>query len=180
MHPCVPPYPPVPLILAGWACSNDVEKMKRWEETVAWARINGCGDFVQIPDKDSYYVDEPTSYTVGPMGGPMYRPWDFKGKDRLPPNQVAEHIETLKYRWQEIVGPEHARVTSPLGFTGAKARRLLIQADAKVRPPWGGWTQLSAVKSERRSFTSFRASVNKAIAPHEVDHVDFITAGDAQ
>ena len=37
------------------------------------------------------------------------------------------------------------------------------------------YTYLSSVESERRTFTQFRASVNKAISPHEVDHIDFIT-----
>ncbi len=174
MHPCIPPSPPKPLILAGWAFSNDVEKMLCWEETVAWARINSCADIVEISDEDFYFVDEPTSYTVGPMGGPMYLPWDFKQKDRPPPNQVLENIEALKSRWQDIAGPELALITRPLVFTGAKSRRLLVQAHATARPPWGDWSQLSAVESERRTFTFFRSSINRAIAPYEVDHVDFV------
>lgn len=180
MRPCVPPSPPKPLILTGWVYSNDVEKMRRWEETVAWAISNGCANIVEIPDQDFYYVEKPTSYAVGPLGGPMYRPWDFKAKDRPPPHQVLEHLEALRSRWRDIAGPELARITRPLVFTGAKARRLLVQADAGARPPWGGWSQLSAVESERRTFTCFRASINRAIAPFEVDHVDFITEGHAE
>lgn len=174
MHPCIPPSPPKPLILAGWAYSNDVEKMLRWEETLAWARINGCADIVEISDEDFYFVDEPTSYTVGPLGGPMYLPWDFKQKDRPPTNQVLDNIEALKSRWQDIAGPELGLITRPLMFTGAKARRLLVQANATARPPWGDWSHLSAVESKRRTFTLFRSSINKAIAPYEVDHVDFV------
>jgi len=180
MHPCIPPSPPNPLILAGWSYSNDVEKMLRWEETVAWARINGCADIVEISDQDFYYVDEPSTYSVGPLGGPLYLPWDFQAKNRLPPNQVAEYIEALKSRWQDTVGPELALITRPIVFTGTKARRLLVQADAAARPPWGGWSHLSAMESERRTFTCFRASINKVIAPHKVDHVDFITEGHAE
>ena len=175
MHQCIPPFPPKPLILAGWAYSNDVEKMRCWEKTVAWARINGCADIVEISDQDFYFVDEPTSYTVGPMGGPMYRPWDFEQKDRPPPNQVLENIETLKSRWLDIAGPELALITRPLVFTGAKARRLLVKAHATARPPWGDWSHLSAVESERRTFTFLRSSINRAIAPYAVDHVDFVT-----
>ena len=37
------PPPPVPLILAGWAYSNDVEKRSRWQETLAWADHHGLG-----------------------------------------------------------------------------------------------------------------------------------------
>jgi hypothetical protein len=177
MRTCIPPSPPKPLILAGWTYSNDVEKLRRWEETVAWARINGCDDILEISDQDFYCVDEPTSYTLGPLGGPMYRPWDFKAKDRPPPNLVIEHIETLKSRWQDIASPELSLITRPFMFTGTKARRLLVHANASAHPPWGGWSHLSAVESERRTFTNFRSSINKAIYPFEVDHVDFITDG---
>ncbi len=179
-HLCTPPSPPKPLILAGWAYSNDVEKMRRWEETVTWATSNGCLDLIRISDEDFHYVDEPTSYTVGPLGGPMYRPWDFKEKARPPLSRLAEHLQTLKSHWQDIAGPELAKITSPLAFTGMKARRLLVQTDDTARPPWGGWSHLSAVESERRTFTQFRASVNKAVAPHEIDHVDFTVKGHAE
>jgi hypothetical protein len=70
-HPCTPPYPPTPLILAGWAYSNDVEKMRRWQETVAWASNNGCAGLVEVPGEDFCYVEEPASYTAGPLGGPV-------------------------------------------------------------------------------------------------------------
>lgn len=176
-HQCVPSVPPSPLILAGWAYSNDTEKLRRWEETVTWAIRNGCPDLVAVLDEDFYCVDEPASNTVGPLGGPMYRPWDFEAKERPSPEQLAAHLTTLTSRWQEIVGPELGRATRPLAFSGVKARRLLVQVDAAVSPPWGGWSHLSAVESERWLFTRFRASINKAIAPHKVDHVDFITGG---
>jgi len=51
----------------------------------------------------------------------------------------------------------------------------VIRTDGSARPPWGGWSYLSTVETERRIFTRFRAVVNNAIAPHEVDHVDFTT-----
>jgi hypothetical protein len=75
--------------------------------------------------------------------------------------------------WSEIVGEELGRATRPLAFTGKKARRLLVYADANVRPTWGGWCYLSHLKPERLTFTRFRAAINKAIAPHEIDHVHF-------
>jgi hypothetical protein len=46
----------MPLILNGWAYSNDVEKMRRWEETVTWARDNGSPEIIEIPDEDFYYT----------------------------------------------------------------------------------------------------------------------------
>lgn len=39
-------------------------------------------------------------------------------------------------------------------------------------PPWGSWLSLARGGS-RRAFTRFRAAVNAAIKPHEVDHIDF-------
>jgi len=89
-NPCTPASPPKPLILAGWTYSNDIEKMQRWEETVGWAEKNGCSNIVSsISDQDFYFVENPTSNTVGPMGGPMYRAWDFNSKDR-PSSEVLE------------------------------------------------------------------------------------------
>jgi len=176
-HTCSPQSLPPPLILAGWVYSNDLEKLRRWEETVAWANSNGCADLIAIPEGDFYFVDEPTSYRVGPLGGPMYRPWDIDQKERPQPSLIAKHLGTLKSHWQDIVGQELARVTRPLAFTGAKFRRLLVWADNSARPPWGGWSYLSAAEADRRTFTHLRASINRAIAPHEVDHVDFTTDG---
>lgn len=180
VHRCDPPSPPIPLILAGWVYSNDDEKKERWEATVLWANRNGCSDVVDIPDRDFHWVVEPTSYAVGPMGGPMYRPWDFESKERPLPDRLSEHLKTLTTRWHDIVGSELACVTRPLEFSGAKRRRLLVEADATARPPWGSWAHLSAMESERRAFTRFRAVINRAIAPHEVDHIDFITRGQAE
>ncbi len=177
-HPCTPPSPPMPLILGAWACTDNVEKMHQWEDTVAWANNNGCREVVsEIPDHD-FYVGEPTAYDVGPGGRPMYNPWDFNRKSRPSSTEVAGHFEKLQSRWSEIVGPELGGVTRPLAFTGKRARRLLIFADASACPPWGGWSHLSSLESDRRTFTRFRAVINTAIAPHEVDHVDFTTSGE--
>ena len=174
-HDCVPPKPPKPLILNGWVFSNDIEKGARWKKTVQWADNNGCKELVdRIQDKDFYFVDEPSTYEIGPMGGPMYRSWDFETKNRPSPEALKGYMEILLTRWPEIAGKELSIITRPVVFTGNKARRLLVKADAALKPPWGGWCHLSNVESERRAFTSFRASVNEAISPHEVDHIDFI------
>jgi len=166
---------PKPLILNGWVYSNDIEKKNRWEKTVKWAESNGCQDLVVcIPDSDFYFVDEPTSYLVGPMGGPMYLPWNFEPKSRPSSDVLDKCMERLVKQWPKIAGKELSNLTQPIAFTGNKARRLLVQTDTTSQPPWGGWTYLSRVESERRTFTKFRALVNQAISPHEVDHIDFI------
>jgi hypothetical protein len=175
-HTCILPSPPKPLILAGWAYSNDIEKMQRWEETVAWAEKNGCFNLVcGISDRDFYFVENPTSYKVGPMGGPMYRMWDCQAKSRPSLEQTAQLLDTLLSRWVDIVGAKVGNITRPLAFSGEKARRLLVYAEAAFTPPWGGWSYLSQQEEERRTFTHFRAAINNAIAPHEVDHIDFTT-----
>lgn len=181
LQACTPPSPPKPLILAGWAYSNDVERMQRWDETVDWAVKNGCANLVsEIPDSDFYFEEKPTSYAVGPLGGPMNRAWDFDLKSRPPSEKIAHLIAVLLSRWAEIVGNELASITRPLAFTGEKSRRLLVLANAVTTPPWGGWAHLSANELERRTFTLFRAAINKAIAPHEVDHIDFTPEDNAE
>jgi hypothetical protein len=180
-RPCTPEVPPKPLILAGWAYTNDIDKMQRWKETVLWAEKNGCSDLVSaIPDKDFYFVEKPTSYTVRPLGGPMYRAWDSEAKSRPSSEQLARLMDTLQSRWSEIVGNEIGGFTHPLAFTGEKARRLLVHANADSNPPWGGWSYLAKQESARRTFTDFRAAINRAIAPHEVDHIDFTTDENAE
>lgn len=95
--------------------------MQRWEETVAWANINGCLEFVKgIPDNEFYFVSEPTSYTVGPFGGPMYLPWNFDSKLIPSYEEITRHFEELKSRWSEIVGLELAHITRPISFTGRR------------------------------------------------------------
>lgn len=176
LHSRMPPSPPRPLILAGWSFSNDVDKMRRWEETVAWAVKNGSSDLVSgIPDRDFYCVEKPTTYEIVPMGGPMYREWDFKVNTRPSSDQIAERMEVLRSRRSEIAGKELAISMRPLAFTGKRARRLLVLADPLATPPWGGWSRLSKQESGRRTFTRFRSAINKAIAPHEADHIDFLT-----
>ena len=61
------PPPPKPLILGGWVFTNDVEKKRRWEETVAWAEARGLESEVHMAPEDMYAVDElgsrPVSYS---------------------------------------------------------------------------------------------------------------------
>lgn len=175
-HPCNPPKPPIPLILGGWVYSNDVEKMDRWESTVAWAEENGCADLTNgVPSEDFYYADEPTDYMVGPFGGPMYLMWNGKARTK-PSKERGEQIwEILTSRWADIVGRELASVTRPLELTGPKARRLVVRADATAEAPWGSWSHIDRSESARTAFRELRAAINKAIEPHEIDHIDFVT-----
>jgi len=174
-HNCNPPYPPKPLVLAGWVYSNDIEKKDRWDSTVQWAARNNCAELLaDISDNDFYFASKLTAYTIGPMGGPMYRPWDSEKKDRPSPTLLEESILKLIGQWPEIIGKELSCSTIPLKFTGKKARRLLVKVYGNANPPWGGWDHLSEDERKRREFTKFRVAVNEAISPHEVDHVSFV------
>jgi hypothetical protein len=151
--------------------------MVQWTNTVAWAHTNGCNQIVdQISDEDFYYVSNPTTYVVGPLGGPLYRPWDFHPKPTPSSDMINRHFEILSSNWAEIVGADLGKVTRPLYFSGKKARRLLVQANPHIQPAWGNWHFLSNAEGERRAFTQFRGAINKAIEPHEVDHIDFATS----
>lgn len=49
------PKPPIPLILAGWAYSTDLEKKIRWNETLDW--INQYyfnSEIIKLADEDKY------------------------------------------------------------------------------------------------------------------------------
>jgi hypothetical protein len=112
------------------------------------------------------------------MGGPCYRPWDFEAKVRPSDDELANHLEYLFAHWANIAGSVLSVITRPLMFTGKKARRLLVEADSTATPPWGRWSHRSSQEAERRTFTHFRSAVNQAIAPHEVDHIEFIATAD--
>lgn len=174
-HDSILSKPPVPLILSGWWYTNDIEKMKRWNDTILWAMNNNCQRIVDIPEEHFYYVEKPTSYAIGPLGSPMYNPWTFDSKERPSTEEIFEYLKILTSYWKDIAGLDLAKSTKPITFTGLKARRLLVEADAKTNPPWGSWFELSIDKVKRRTFTRFRSAVNKAIAPHEVDHIGFKT-----
>lgn len=166
--------PPVPLVLSGWYFSNDQEKMDRWKEFVAWAEENRYRSLVtNLSEADFYYVNEISDYTVGPNGGPMYLTWDLKSKIRPSPASIDEMLSKLRAACVAGAIPLSNQL-DPLVFTGPKCRRLIFRVIGKATPPWGTWTSLSKFEKERRCFTAFRAAINKLIAPHVVDHVDFI------
>jgi hypothetical protein len=172
-NPRIPP-PPVPLILAGWTYSNDVEKQNRWQETLAWTDHHGLGALLNdIEDGSMHVVSKLSDDKTGPLGGPMKLDWKFDPKPDVDAVVKERTVEALKTNWNKVVGGELGAITSPIRLTGAKGRRLVVWVKADVAPPWGTWTTL-ADDEKRRSFTAFRAAVNAALAPLEVDHIDFV------
>jgi hypothetical protein len=168
------PKPPVPLILNGWVFSNDVEKMERWQETLQWAQAAGCAHITSsLPDDDFYQIEALTSYRIGPLGGPLHRSWDFESKEKPAQEIVDAGLRRLVEQWPDLA-TGFSTCTRPVAFTGGKARRLVVAVSGNCSPPWGTWESLSNEEPRRRAFTAFRKSVNEALAPHEVDHIDFI------
>ena len=52
------PKPPIPLILAGWVYSNDIEKSIRWKETISW--VNDYypeKSIINLNENEWYYGD---------------------------------------------------------------------------------------------------------------------------
>jgi hypothetical protein len=48
--------PPVALILGGWWTTSDLDKQKRWEATVIWAKDHNCGDLIPVLRDDEKYA----------------------------------------------------------------------------------------------------------------------------
>lgn len=169
--------PPRPIILSGWWYTNDTDKLTRWLEMIQWATTHGCMELLDLKNDEFYVVETLTTHQIGPMGGVLKRPWDFESKPIPSHDTVDAAYAKLSERWSEIVGESLAEMTVPVRFTGTKKRRLLVR-HFQGTPPWGGWTCLSHLESERRTFTAFRSAINLAISPHEVDHIDFMESTD--
>lgn len=168
------PQPPTPLILNGWVYTNDAEKKARWDETLQWATQYGFRTIIgDLQDEEVYTVEELTRYEIGPLGGPMHLPWNFAPKPLLSADDRERALRILQENWMTIVGRELGVTTKPIKISGAKGRRLIVAVRTSGLPPWGSWTAL-AFDDRRRSFTVFRAAINRAISPAEVDHIDFI------
>jgi hypothetical protein len=170
--------PPVPLILSGWAFSNDLEKKKRWESTVKWASERDFEDLIpEIEESQSHMVTKLSTYEVGPEAGPTYLKRDSPPKTTPSAEEAESALHLLITNWKEIAGLELASHTKPLKFTGKRRRRLLVLADPKYIPPWGSWSELKPGHG-RRSFTRLRKRVNEIINPLMVDHVDFMLSSE--
>ncbi len=169
------PPPPKALILAGWSGTNDYEKARQWRATVEWAGRFGFSHLIpELSAEESYLVPEMSSYYLGPTGKPMKLDWNYDAKEVPSAENVDRAMRVLQENWKNIAGPNLANITSVQGFSGRKRRRVLIEADFSVNPPWGTWDSLNQEESRRREFTRFREAINKAIAPLEVDHIDFV------
>lgn len=168
------PAPPVPLILAA-SGESPASKHARLASQLRWAEENNCAEealhyLLSFPRGDWHVSSEAgwhsESYPYSPN-------CDYIPKPKPTPEAVANAQECLRSRWLEIAGPDVGHITEPVEFTGAKSRRLLVRAVVGTKPPWGSWTEFSPDAS-RASFTRLRASLNRAIAPLEVDHIDFL------
>jgi len=167
--------PPEPLVLHGWAYTNDLTKKDRWEETIAWATKFGCSIILgALRDEHFYCVDYVTTYPIGPGGGPMYQEWNFTSLPSANPDNLIHALASLKENWATFVDPGLSAITSPIKFSGKKSRLLKVQVTGEGNPPWGSWTSLSYDRETRHYFTKFRKSVNRHIEPHHVDHIDFM------
>lgn len=112
----------MPLILAGWIATNDLEKAQRWQETVTWARDRDLERILaDLREQDKYCVEEFTTYEVGPFGGPMYLTWNFDAKPVPDARSVQMAMAILLKEWPTIVGWDLGRMTKPLGFTARRS-----------------------------------------------------------
>jgi len=178
-HRNIGSLPPVPLILNGWLYSNDADKADRWKRTESWAQENGLSELVAVSVEDWYAVEYPFRGTVGPLGGPMYLPWKFEPVPAPDAATVKTALTRIMQIWADVAG-ELSRYTRPSQLTGAKCRRLVVLRSASAPPPpWGDWNRL-ADDDSRRKFTKLRQSINAAIAPVEIDHIDFVSVSDLQ
>lgn len=167
--------PPIPLILAGWAGSNDLEKKARWDDTLEWAERNGLRSEIQLTSDQMYCVTEPYGGLVDPYGTPMYLHWRREPSPVPNAEELSRALGLLVDRWPALPPAEVTRITKPLRFTGRKRRRLLVAVITNhPRPPWGTWESLSYDPSRRRCFTELRREVNQVVAPHHVDHIAFL------
>lgn len=167
---CYGDAPPMPLILSGWHYSSDHDKQLRWLQTVEWAERHNFGHLIPNLRDDECYVTEclTTSYPEQ-----HYRPDRYTVRERPPSETLATAMQALKQQWPAVAGGQLSNICSPIEFSGRKARRLIVAVTADLRPPWGEWSYFPN-GADRRSFTEFRRRINAAIAPAQVDHVDFV------
>ena len=168
------PEPPVPLILAGAAFSAAGAIRKRWSDLVEWSVTYGYLDLLLTnlpPAPDIDVADSIAGVSDDGRGWlPEWGEQNHPPKGRPPPDVVRATLSRLQERWPEVVGPALASSTRPIRLSGHKRRRIVVAADPSVAPPWGSWY---STQRYPQAFTQFRCAVNAAIAPMEVDEIDF-------
>lgn len=167
--------PPMPLILSGWAYTNDLDKQQRWLATDAWANNAGLERLIpELSEEEGYRVDE---LGASPTAGPTHLPWSSDSKRKPDAEEYRAAFEKLRARWDYVAGPDLADGTAPFVFAGKKRRNLVVTVEAGLEAPWGTWMAFLQEESKRRTFTEFRKRLNEVIAPHKVDHVTFRERG---
>lgn len=173
--PADTPNPPVPLILAA-SGESDASKHHRLRQQLEWAdrhdRLDEAITRLAAIPVEQWNASSLESWNQDSYPPPWHWGWTSDPKPKISAEDATKLIEHLRANWDEVAGHELGRVTSPLRFEGAKRRRLVVRARSDASPPWGSWFSL-ARGGNRRAFTRFRAAVNAAIKPHEVDHIDF-------
>ena len=106
--------------------------------------------------------------------GTIFLPWNWTPRQRPSEREVRQSMQRLVADWHSIVGNELGEITRPLRLTGRKKRRLVVLAIASGSPPWGTWSERWYGRKD--TFSRFRAAINDVLAPHQVDHIDFVTA----
>jgi hypothetical protein len=156
--------------LDGWAFSSDAEKRERWNETILWAERQGLLSLIPELKESEKYIAHSTD-ALGSSFGILRE--QFQSPARKPrPAEIMEALAKLRHGWEEIAGAELAAHSMPFRFVGRKRRRLIVRVDPTFSPPWESWSYIG-LRSDRRSFTNLRRSVNQAIQPVHVDHIDF-------
>jgi hypothetical protein len=183
--PSVPP-PPRPLVLAGAAFSTESEIWRRWIGLIMWANQFGYARMMarHLPEHLKEELAKHDCTKPPPPLPPIYRSLidggSFHVAPRTPPEPVCTQrpsrelvIETrqrLRENWAEIAGPELHLITWPLRFAGRKRRRLILQVNPLVKPPWGNWYSWRWRPRERTTFT---ARIERAILPMRIEELTF-------
>ena len=152
----------MPIILSGWWYTPAIAKWIAWQATEQWAAERQVSHLIpDLPASEWASVFEASGIVMHEYH--HHEPASVPSKELL-----ADSMDQLEREWRLVAEP-FADHTLPIAFTGRKGRRLLVEADFGILPPWGSWTKLV----DRKAFTVFRQKVNEAIAPHRVDHIDF-------
>lgn len=157
--------PPPPFILAASGESN-ASKLSRLAGQLLWAQKHDCLPaalrlLAAIP-ADQWNWGNKESWEQNSYWGENYTfGWTSDPKPKLAKIESVRLVGLLRANWPNIAGQEFAEKSSPFRFTGAKGRRLVCRVRRGSQPPKGS------------AFTALRASINIAIVPHMVDHVDF-------